>query len=127
MSLLQHPLENGQVFYSPGAQFCYRVIGPCCRLYDREQLPWPCCRIQWGSKEPSWRRVGRRLIADMATRNHPSYVVEILGQEKMRGPIVVTLYSIQLSKAVQEWWHAKTRSAIACNASGTAEESSTEG
>jgi hypothetical protein len=36
------------------------------RLFDREELPWPCCRIAWRSKEPSWRRVGRRFVADVA-------------------------------------------------------------
>lgn len=100
-----HPLPHGQVFFSPGCHFSYRVVGPCCRLFDREQLPWPCCRLQWRGKEPSWRRIGRRFIADLSTRNHPSYCVEILGQGTME-PVVITLYSVKLPKPVRDWWHS---------------------
>ncbi len=102
-----HPWEAGQVFQSPGAHFTYRVVGPCCRLYDREQLPWPCCRIQWRSKEPSWRRIGRRFVPDMATRHFPSYAVEILGQGYRGEPFVLTLYTVRLSPAEQNWWYTK--------------------
>ncbi len=102
-----HPLPTGTVFESPGAHLTYRVIGPCCRLYDREQLPWPCCRIQWHSKEPSWRRVGKRFTVDLATRKHPSYCVEIIGQSYRSEPIIMTLYPVKLSAAQQDWWHTK--------------------
>ena len=102
-----HPLHHGQVFSSPGGHFSYRVIGACCRLFDREQLPWPCCRLEWRGKEPSWRRVGRRLIVDLATRNHPSYTVEILGLTPPEEPIVITLYYVNLSEPIQNWWHSK--------------------
>ncbi len=61
-------LEHGSVHTSPGGQYSFRVIGPCCRLYDREELPWPCCRLAWRSTEPSWRRVGRRFVADLGSR-----------------------------------------------------------
>ncbi|UBF24446.1 hypothetical protein K9N68_22485 [Kovacikia minuta CCNUW1] len=100
-----HPLRYGQVFFSPGCHFSYRVLGPCCRLFDREQLPWPCCRIQWRGKEPSWRRIGKRFTVDLATRNHPSYSVEILGQGTTE-PIVITLYSVNLPQPVRDWWHS---------------------
>lgn len=103
--VMSHPLSNGQIFSSPGCHFTYRVIGPCCRLFDREQLPWPCCRIEWHGKEPSWRRIGRRFIADLATRNSPSYSVEILGREAHE-PIVVTLYWLKLPQPLKEWWHS---------------------
>jgi hypothetical protein len=103
-----HPLEAGDIIQSPGCHFTYRIIGPCCRLFDRASLPWPCCRIEWRSKEPSWRRVGKQFIPDMATRHSPSYSVEIVGQEGgKREPIVVTLYAIKLSPAMREWWHAR--------------------
>ena len=108
-----HPLSSGHIFESPGDHLAYRVIGPCCRLYDREQLPWPCCRIQWHSKEPSWRRIGRRFIVDLATRKHPSYAVEIVGQSYRSEPIVMTLYTVILSAQQQSWWHSKQRPAIA--------------
>ena len=107
MTASSHPLPTGTVFESPGAHLTYRVIGPCCRLYDREQLPWPCCRIQWHSKEPSWRRIGKRFTVDLATRKHPSYCVEIIGQSYRSDPIVMTLYPIKLSTAQQDWWHTK--------------------
>ena len=102
-----HPWPTGHLFQSPGCHFTYRVIGPCCRLYDREQLPWPCCRIQWRGKEPSWRRIGRRLVADMATRQHPSYCVEILGQGYRSEPFVMTLYTVKLDPDDRQWWHSR--------------------
>ena len=104
---VEHPWPTGHIFESPGAHLTYRVVGPCCRLYDREQLPWPSCRIQWHSKEPSWRRIGRRFIADMATRKHPSYSVEIVGQSYRSEPVVMTLYTATLSSELRNWWHTK--------------------
>jgi hypothetical protein len=104
---LAHPWPTGYVFESPGAHLTYRIVGPCCRLYDREQLPWPCCRIQWRSKEPSWRRIGQRLVVDLATRRHPSYCVEIVGQSYRSKPIVMTLYTVKLPAEQQNWWHTK--------------------
>ena len=71
-------LDHGTVHTSQGGQYSFRVIGPCCRLFDREELPWPCCRLAWRSKEPSWRRVGRRFVPDLASRRCPSYAVELL-------------------------------------------------
>lgn len=103
-----HPFESGQIFFSPGCHFSYRVIGPCCRLFDREQLPWPCCRLQWRGKEPSWRRIGKRFVVDLATKGHPSYSVEVIGQG-MIAPIVITLYSVNLPPTVKAWWHAKSK------------------
>jgi hypothetical protein len=100
-----HPLSAGQIIYSPGCHFAYRVLGPCCRLFDREQLPWPSCRLEWRSKEPSWRRVGKRYVVDMATQHSPSYSVEIIGQ---RGePLVMTLYGVKLSPERKEWWYSR--------------------
>lgn len=104
---IQHPLEQGQTFRSPGCHFTYRVIGPCCRLFDREELPWPCCRLQWRGKEPSWRRIGKRFVSDLATQNSPSYSVEVVGQEYSGRTFVVTLYAVKLPQPVRAWWHAK--------------------
>ena len=69
--------KTGTIQSSHGGQYSYKVIGPCCRLYDREELPWPCSRLAWRSKEPSWRRIGSRFVADMASRKCPSYSVQI--------------------------------------------------
>jgi hypothetical protein len=108
-------LEHGELVYSPGGHFCYRVIGPCCRLFDREQLPWPCCRLQWRGKEPSWRRIGKRFTVDLATRGHPTYSVEILDQGRSRSPQssppqILTLYWITLAQPLKNWWHSEQRS-----------------
>jgi hypothetical protein len=108
-----HPLAPGDIIQSPGCHFTYLVVGPCCRLFDRGTLPWPSCRIEWHSKEPSWRRVGKQLIPDMATRNSPSYSVEIVGQEGKRDPIVITLYALKLSPEQREWWHARKPATMA--------------
>ena len=77
---------------SYGGQFSYKVIGPCCRLYDREELPWPCSRLAWRSKEPSWRRIGSRFVADMASRKCPSYSVQILEPGSKPVETVITLF-----------------------------------
>ncbi|MFH7243296.1 MAG: hypothetical protein ACHWZW_10650 [Spirulina sp.] len=102
-----HPWPTGHLFQSPGAHLTYRVVGPCCRLFDREQLPWPCCRIQWRGKEPSWRRIGKRLVPDMATRKAPSYCVEIVGQGYHTQPFVTTLYTTPLDPATRRWWYTQ--------------------
>lgn len=109
--LPQHPWPTGYIFQSPGQQFRYRVIGPCCRLYDREQLPWPCCRLQWHSKEPSWRRIGRRLVVDMATRRYASYCVELLNYGRPSAIFVMTLYTLQLTSEEKSWWCTRLRTA----------------
>ncbi|HEY9761694.1 MAG TPA: hypothetical protein V6D07_04165 [Trichocoleus sp.] len=103
----EHPWPSGYLFQSPGAHLTYRVIGPCCRLFDREELPWPCCRIQWHGKEPSWRRVGKRFVPDLATRRYPSYSVEIVGQGYRADPFVTTLFTVSLKTATQNWWHTR--------------------
>ncbi|MGB3616153.1 MAG: hypothetical protein WBA10_20335 [Elainellaceae cyanobacterium] len=102
-------LPHGHTFSSPGGHFTYRIIGPCCRLFDREELPWPCCRLQWHSKEPSWRRVGRRFVPDLAAKRSPSYHVEILNPEYPTEPIIITMYWIKLPAMEQQWWYTKIR------------------
>jgi len=86
-------LKTGSVQSSYGGQYSYKVIGPCCRLYDREELPWPCSRLAWRSKEPSWRRIGSRFVADMASRKCPSYSVQILEPGSKPVETVITLFS----------------------------------
>jgi len=100
-------LEAGSIHPSPGGQYSFRVLGPCCRLFDREELPWPCCRLAWRSKEPSWRRVGRRFVADLAARRCPSYVVELLQPGARPTRTVITLFPQRLSPELQEWWYSK--------------------
>ncbi len=100
-------LEHGSVHSSIGGQYSFRVIGPCCCLYDREELPWPCCRLSWKSKEPSWRRIGKRLVADIAAQKCPSYSVEIIQPGVRPTTTILTLFSLRLDSALQEWWYSK--------------------
>jgi hypothetical protein len=104
---VQELLEAGSIHPSPGGQYSFRVLGPCCRLFDREELPWPCCRLAWHSKEPSWRRVGKRFVADLAARRCPSYVVELLQPGARPTRTVITLFPQRLGPALQEWWYSK--------------------
>jgi hypothetical protein len=87
--------------------YSFRVLGPCCRLFDREELPWPCCRLQWRSKEPSWRRVGKRFVPDLAARRCPSYAVELLQPGLRPTPTVLTLFAERLSPELQGWWYSR--------------------
>lgn len=109
----KHPWPSGQIFSSPGGHFSYQVIGPCCRLFDREELPWPCCRLDWHGKEPSWRRVGRRFTADVAAKKYPSYSVKILDGRRAKDEFVITLYLVKLSEAEQDWWYSKKLPVVA--------------
>ena len=108
---LPHPeaevLAWGSIRSSPGGQYSYRILGPCCRLFDREELPWPCCRLAWRSKEPSWRRIGRRFVPDLAARRCPSYAVELLQSGARPTPTVITLFPHRLAAELQEWWYSK--------------------
>ena len=100
-------LAAGLLQPSPGGQYSYRILGPCCRLFDREELPWPCCRLAWRSKEPSWRRIGRRFVADLAARRCPSYAVELLQPGARPTPTVVTFFHQRLAPELQEWWYSR--------------------
>ena len=99
-------LDHGSIHTSPGGQYSFRVIGPCCRLYDREELPWPCCRLAWRSQEPSWKRIGHRFVADLAARKCPSYAVELLQSGTRPTVTVLTLFSQRFEDGLQEWWYS---------------------
>ena len=100
-------LVPGTIHTSPGGQYSFRVLGPCCRLFDRDELPWPCCRLAWRSKEPSWRRVGRRFVPDLAARRCPSYAVELLQPGSRPTVTVLTLFSQRFNRELQEWWYSR--------------------
>lgn len=100
-------LRHNQIIHSPGRTFTYQVIGPCCRLYDREQLPWPSCSLSWRGKQPSWRRVGRRFVLDVGSKNHPNYAVRLLGRDAASEPMLLTLYWLNLSASDRDWWYGK--------------------
>lgn len=109
---LRHPLVPGQIFSSPGGTFKYRVVGAVCRLYDRENLPHPCCRLCWRAKEPFWNRIGKRFVPDIAVKRSPSYCVELVDYPEAE-PVVMTLYWVKLSDGKQQWWYSKRVMAVA--------------
>lgn len=94
-------LQHGECFHSPGGSFTYQVIGPICRLYDREELPYPCCSLQWRGKQPSWNRNGKRLIPDIAAKFSASYYVLELETGVLKP---YTMYWIKLDPPQQQWW-----------------------
>ena len=104
---VQDLLDHGSIHSSIGGQFSYRVLGPCCRLYDREELPWPCCRLSWKGREPSWKRVGKRLVPDIAAQKCPSYSVEIIQPGNKSTKTILTSYSERLDSDLEEWWYSK--------------------
>ena len=97
-------LPNGKKIRSPGGAFVYQVAGPVCVLYDREQLPWPSCSLRWKGKQPSWNRVGKRFVPDLAASRCPSYVVEGVDAAGNRWCQVLTLYYERLSRQEKDWW-----------------------
>ena len=98
--------EYGKKIRSPGGSFVYEVQGPVCRLYDREELPWPCCSLQWRGKQPSWRRVGPRFTADIAARRCPSYAVHACDPTGHTWQEVITLYHHRLTPEERRWWYS---------------------
>jgi hypothetical protein len=102
-------LQQGDILTSPGAAFSYEVVGPVCQLYDREQLPYPCCRLQWQSKEPYWNRVGKRFVLDGATKHHASYAVRMINSRKI---FILTVYWQKLTPELQGWWHTTDKQKV---------------
>jgi len=120
-------LPKGAAFKSEGGRFGYRVVGPICRLYDREELPWPSCSLQWHGKQPSWNRIGPRLVPDMAAARCPSYQVEGVDAYGNTWQMPMTLYSEKLTKAMKHWWITKKPQAASYpEAPGTAFQISSE-
>jgi len=120
---VQALLEHGTVHASPGGQYSFRVIGPCCRLFDREELP---CRLAWRSKEPSWRRVGRRFVPDLASMRCPSYSVELLQPGSRPTATLLTLFSMRLTPELQEWWYSRQPKSMAADNDSPAKPSRSE-
>ena len=97
-------IPSGSCFHSPGGRFTYQVQGPACRLYDREELPWPSCSLQWRGKQPSWNRVGKRFVPDMAATRCPSYSVHGCDAAGTRWEDVITLYWEKMEPGLRQWW-----------------------
>jgi len=102
-----HPFQSGKFIRSPGGSFAYEVQGPCCQLYDREELPWPSCNIRWKGKQPSWNRIGKRFVPDLAASRCPSYAVSAMDIHGNRWQQVLTLYYDRLTANEKNWWYSK--------------------
>jgi len=83
------------------------IIGPVSRLFDREELPWPSSSLVWRGKQPSWRRIGRRLVADLSSRRSPSYSVRCWNAQGDEWYEVVTFSPVKLSQEQKNWWTGK--------------------
>lgn len=92
---------------SPGGRFAYTVQGAVCRLYDREELPWPSCSLVFKGKQPSWNRVGARFIADMAAANCPSYSVHGVDSSGDQWDAIFTFYWERLTPEMRKFWVTK--------------------
>jgi len=102
----------GEVIDSPGGSFRYRVFGAVCQLFDKNSLPYPCCRLSWLGKEPFWNRIGKRFVPDIAVKHSPSYCVELVDYPEAE-PFVMTLYWVKLSDVQQQWWYARRVKSVA--------------
>lgn len=100
-------LHHGAMFKSHGGRFGYEVIGPCCKIYDREELPWPSCSLQWKGKQPSWNRVGKRFVPDLAAARCPSYQVRGVDAYGVTWTQTLTLYDEKLTPELRQWWITK--------------------
>lgn len=101
---MTHPLEHGKRLKSYGGSFVYTVQGPCCRLYDKEELPWPSCSLVWRGKQPSWNRVGPRFVPDLAASRCPSYAVIGYDHHGNSWHQTISMYDHPLSKIERRWW-----------------------
>ncbi len=101
-------LDHGSRITSPGGGFIYTIQGPVCRLFDREELPWPCCRLSWKGREPSWNRIGCRFVADLGSNRFESYAVSGLDAWGTEWTDVQTFFFLpKLSKQKAKWWYWK--------------------
>lgn len=100
-------LPHGKKLLSPGQSFFYVVQGPCCILYDREELPWPSCSLAWKGKQPSWNRVGKRLVPDMAASRCPAYFVTARDSWGNEWQQTLVLYHVRLAEPLRRSWYWK--------------------
>ena len=91
-------LGHGKKIRSHGGSFVYEVLGPVCRLYDREELPWPSCSLQWRGKQPSWNRQGKRFVTDLAASRCASYAVKDQDLWGSRWSQELTIYAQRLRR-----------------------------
>jgi|14BtaG_2_1085337.scaffolds.fasta_scaffold00111_16 hypothetical protein len=98
-------LNTNKRIRSPGGSFVYEVQGPACILYDRNELPWPSCSLQWKGKQPSWNRQGRRLVPDMAASRCHAYSVKAFDLWGSSWEQVLVMYDFRLTREEKDWWY----------------------
>lgn len=101
------PYTEGKWIRSPGQNFAYKIEGAVCRLYDREELPWPCCSLQWKGKQPSWNRIGKRFVPDLAASQCHSYAVTGFDRFGNSWKQILTIYYYRLTRDEKNWWITK--------------------
>jgi hypothetical protein len=92
--------QPGDIFFSPGCLYRYEVVGACCPLFDREDLPYPSCSLNWKGKQPSWRRIGRRFTPDLSAKGFECYNVRLLDYSKSDNKVWIFTYLPQNFS----WW-----------------------
>lgn len=104
---MSHPYSFGKNVRSPGGSFFYEIQGPVCVLYDREELPWPSCSLNWKGKQPSWNRQGKRFVGDMACSRCPAYAVKGMDQWGNEWYQVLVIYQERLNNEQRRWWYSR--------------------
>jgi hypothetical protein len=106
--MMQPKLKPGDRFSSPGCHFEYEVIGAVCQLFDRETLPYPSCSLSWKGKQPSWRRIGKRFIADVSSSNKEVYSVRLLHHSKNPPGTLYFVFTFwNMPVDLRRWWYGK--------------------
>ncbi|HAW77948.1 MAG TPA: hypothetical protein DCW74_19700 [Alteromonas australica] len=100
-------LKPGKKIRSHGGNFVYEILGPVCILYDREELPWPCCSLKWRGKQPYWNRQGKRFVPDLAASRCGAYAVSAQDLWGNSWEQVLILYDQRLHKKEKEFWYWK--------------------
>lgn len=97
----------GKKIRSRGGSFLYEVQGPVCILYDREELPWPSCSLQWRGKQPSWNRIGKRFVPDLSAAKCHAYSVKACDMWGSSWDQTLILYDRRLTRQEKAWWYWK--------------------
>lgn len=63
--------------------------------------------MSWKGKQPSWRRVGPRFVADLTCRRFPSYAVHGVDQWGAEWDSIYTIYPERLRGREAEWWYSR--------------------
>lgn len=109
---MQPNLKPGDKFMSPGCNFEYEIIGACCLLYDREQLPYPSCSLSFRGKQPSWKRVGKRFVPDIGTSKYEVYQVALINRFGEYAGYYYWVFTYKdMGEDLKQWWYSLSKKA----------------